>query len=402
VDRWSGGDPYQAGRAYAVNIVGCIAGPLLAGFVLLPRMSEVTALIWLTLPLFLAGLFLAFRRGRAETGEFRGGASKPLVAGITLASVLLMGFSFTYQQREAGLVKRDYEAVVVANGAGMRKLLYVNGISMTVMSPITKFMAHLPAAMLPEAPRNSLVICFGMGTTFRSFLSWGIPSTSVDLVPSVPAVFSYFHPDAETLVRLPQAEIIIDDGRRFLKRTNRRYDVIAIDPPPPVEAAYSSLLYSKEFNEIARARLAPEGILQQWLPGGDRATLIAVAKALKESFPYVRVFSSVEDWGLHFLASNRPLPFRTAAEMAQRLPARAKEDLLEWGPQATVTEQFQKILDHEISIDTIVGLDKKGSTLTDDIPVNEYVVLRRVFKGDRPEQNFSNFSKPHGKAATSP
>ena len=37
VDRWSKGDPYQAGGAYAINIVGCIVGPLLAGFVLLPH-----------------------------------------------------------------------------------------------------------------------------------------------------------------------------------------------------------------------------------------------------------------------------------------------------------------------------------------------------------------------------
>ena len=32
VDRWSGGDPDRAGMAYAVNVVGCILGPLIAGF----------------------------------------------------------------------------------------------------------------------------------------------------------------------------------------------------------------------------------------------------------------------------------------------------------------------------------------------------------------------------------
>src|SRR5207249_4941513 len=39
VDRHSGGDSARAGVAYAVNTVGCILGPLLAGFVLLPVMS---------------------------------------------------------------------------------------------------------------------------------------------------------------------------------------------------------------------------------------------------------------------------------------------------------------------------------------------------------------------------
>ncbi len=40
VDRWSGGDPGKAGKAYAVNVLGCILGPLLSGFLLLPLISE--------------------------------------------------------------------------------------------------------------------------------------------------------------------------------------------------------------------------------------------------------------------------------------------------------------------------------------------------------------------------
>ena len=39
VDRFSTGDPGKAGKAYAINVVGCILGPLLAGFGLLPLMS---------------------------------------------------------------------------------------------------------------------------------------------------------------------------------------------------------------------------------------------------------------------------------------------------------------------------------------------------------------------------
>src|SRR5579859_7874087 len=36
VDRWSQGNPDRAGTAYATNVLGCILGPLLAGFLLLP------------------------------------------------------------------------------------------------------------------------------------------------------------------------------------------------------------------------------------------------------------------------------------------------------------------------------------------------------------------------------
>ncbi len=158
-----------------------------------------------------------------------------------------------------------------------------------------------------------------MGTTYRSLLSWDIPVTAVELVPSVPRVFGFFHSDGPELLRSPLSHLVIDDGRRYLERTTEQYDVITIDPPPPVEAAGSSLLYSKEFYAIIKRRLRSDGILQQWLPGGDAVVRASVARALKESFHYVRVFRSVEGGGYHFLASNRPLPDRTAAELAEHL-----------------------------------------------------------------------------------
>jgi spermidine synthase len=82
-------------------------------------------------------------------------------------------------------------------------------------------------------------------------------------------VFWFLHADGPDLLRSPLANVVIDDGRRYLERTSAQYDVITIDPPPPVEAAGSSLLYSKEFYATINRRLRPDGILQQWLPYGD-------------------------------------------------------------------------------------------------------------------------------------
>ena len=148
---------------------------------------------------------------------------------------------------------------------------------------------------------------------------------------------------------------MIDDGRRYLERTSGQYDVITIDPPPPVEAAGSSLLYSKEFYDIIRRRLRSGGILQQWLPGGDAVVHASVARALKESFPYVRVFHSVEGWGYHFLASDRPLPRSDRRGTGQRLPPKAAADLVEWGPETTPEQQFAAVLNREFSLDEMIA-----------------------------------------------
>ena len=50
VDRWSAGDPDRAGRAYAVNVLGCIVGPLVSGFVLLPLVGERVSMLLFALP----------------------------------------------------------------------------------------------------------------------------------------------------------------------------------------------------------------------------------------------------------------------------------------------------------------------------------------------------------------
>jgi spermidine synthase len=235
----------------------------------------------------------------------------------------------------------------------------------------------LPLAFLDHAPRNALAVCFGMGTTYRSLLSWNIPTTVVELVPSVPRMFWYYHSDGPELLRSLLSHVVIDDGRRYLERTTEQYDVITIDPPPPVEAAGSSLLYSKEFLLTVRQRLRPGGILQLWLPGGDAVVEAAIARAMMESFPYVRVFHCFWGWGYHFIASNDPIPSRTAAQLTQRMPGKAVEDLTEWGPQPTAEDEFASILNRELSLGQMITEAPHVSALHDDWPANEYYALRR-------------------------
>jgi len=168
-------------------------------------------------------------------------------------------------------IRRDHTATSISAGEGKEKLLVVNGISMTGLLPVTKFMAHLPLAMREEQPESALVICFGMGTTFRSLLTWDIRTTAVELLPSVADAFRYYHDDAEAILRSPKARIVIDDGRRFLARSRESFDVITVDPPPPAEAAGSSLLYSEQFYDLVKLRLKPDGILHQWFAFGEPA-----------------------------------------------------------------------------------------------------------------------------------
>jgi spermidine synthase len=372
VDRWSGGDPDRAGRAYAVNVVGCIIGPLLSGFVLLPIFGGQLSMLLYSLPWMAMALIPP--KGESIRVQARI-AALGIVASSCVLFLLTKSYETIYPVRR---VLRDSTATVIATGAGMAKTLITNGIRMTMLTPITKMMAHLTLASLDHEPRSVLVICFGMGTTYRSVASWGTSETVAELVPSVPRLFSFYHEDGDSILASPQSHVVIDDGRRFMERSRESFDAIIIDPPPPVHSAASSLLYSEEFYAVAKQRLGRGGIMQQWLPNGDKQIQASVAKALAGSFPYVRVYRSIRGWGWHFLASMSPIPERTAAELVARMPPAAVKDMMEWGPGATPVDQFQRMLSAKMTLEELVREAPATPPMQDDRPVNEYFLLREL------------------------
>jgi hypothetical protein len=109
-----------------------------------------------------------------------------------------------------------------------------------------------------------------------------------------------------------------------------------------------------------------------------------VARSLGQIFAEVRVFPCVEKgWGEHFLAAKGPLHRYSATDLAARVPPAAARDMLEWGPATTVAEQFQKMLDGEVTLRELIDSDRNAPVLTDDRPVNEYYFLRHLLHGRR-------------------
>jgi spermidine synthase len=378
IDEYAGGNPTRAGRAYAINVMGCILGPLLACYLLLPWFSERHSLILLNLP-FLIFCF-QLRRGFSRRLNW----ALPAILGLALVWSVFgtEDFEGMLQKTIPGgaVVRRDYTATVISFGKGNGRFLLVNGIGMTVLTPITKFMVHLPLAFHKGKLQSALVICFGMGTTYRSAMSWNIDTTVVELVPSVTKTFGFYHADAARFINATNGHIIIDDGRRYLNRTGKKFDIIVVDPPPPVQAAGSSLLFSREFYELARQHLNPGGILQMWFPGDDEAeTGQAVLRSIHESFPYVRCFPSVEGWGMHMLGSMEPIEQLNADQLAARMPESAQQDLLEWNPVKDAPAYLNQVLSKECSVPALLNPDPEIQ-ITDDKPYNEYYLLRNLFR----------------------
>jgi len=278
IDDDSSGIPHKAGQAYAVNILGCVIGPLFTSYVLLPKAGEKFSTI--ALGIIFLFLYVAYYKKnilgktRLMILSFLAGVMLLFSAGVTLSyeDIHLLHAGNVrdfYILGKDRIVHRDHTATVISAGEGLNKILLVNGIAITSLSPITKIMAHLPLMLLDHQPASALVICLGMGTTYRSALSWNIRTTAVELVPGVKDAFGYYFNDADRIMKNPKGKMIVDDGRRFLNRTAETFDVITIDPPPPLEAAQSGLLYSEEFYAAAKKNSDPAESCSNGSPAGN-------------------------------------------------------------------------------------------------------------------------------------
>ena len=259
----------------------------------------------------------------------------------------------------------------------MAKRLLVNGVGMTVLVPATKYMIHIPMAFHQGKSESALIICFGMGTTFRSALTWDVKTTVVELVPSVPLAFPFYHANAAEVLNNHNGRIVIDDGRRYLERCGEKFDIIVVDPPPPIEAAGSSLLYSREFYDLVKAHLKPNGILGTWIPICELDTAQAMVRSMYDSFPYIKCFDSLDSVGTHFLASMQTIPSRSVCELVKAMPVKSQNDLLEWTHTGVLTNDVQIVLSKEYTITNVLNSDLNFA-ITDQQPFNEYYMLRRV------------------------
>lgn len=266
--------PKDVGILYALNTLAAIAGSVGTAWLLLPIFGFVHS-AWLT------GSIVAV------TGLFLAGWRKRYVA--LSAGALLMAIAF---KSDVGTVRAPGQGSFSAWGTskvielyeGPQSTLsitdYENGNRMLVIdgSPATGqpgpkanydshymlSMGHLPMLLHP-APMNALVICFGTGQTANAVRHENPSSLDiVDINPQVFALSHYFSAN-ERVLSDARATAIAMDGRAYVRRTQKLYDIITLEPMPPILAGVNAL-YSQEFYRQARNKLTAQGVMAQWLP----------------------------------------------------------------------------------------------------------------------------------------
>jgi len=271
------------GRIYAVNTVGAIAGALLAGFVLVPEIglhltirlvaamvggTAVAILVWtgpargrlvgfaLAVIVLGAGVALPqWDRLLLSSGAYKYAAA---MRGPSLEVSLAAGELLSYREGSTG-------TVAVRRLAGTVSLAIDGKVDASNAGDMLtqRLLAHVPLLLHPD-PKRVAILGLGSGVTLGSALTHPLTAATVlEISPEVVDASRFFESENHRALADPRTRLVVGDGRTHLMLGRESYDVIVSEPSNPWMAGIASL-FTREFFEGAKARLAPGGILCQW------------------------------------------------------------------------------------------------------------------------------------------
>ena len=261
-------EPARWGRLYALNTLGAVVGSLVTAWVLLPRLGFAHT-TWL-FGVSIVALGATIAAGRARLVAVALGTTALVVAAYTdehLGTKRLMLSSDAPIARIVAFEEGPDSTLAVVDDTTGSRALVIDGFRATEQSLQAHYMTwmgRLPM-LLSEHPDRALVICFGTGQTANAVRSEGPGALDVvELNPAVLRMGPLFDKN-ERVLEDPRVQPVAMDGRAWLRRTTRTYDVVTLEPMPPNFSGVNAL-YSKEFYELVARRLRPGGVVAQWVP----------------------------------------------------------------------------------------------------------------------------------------
>lgn len=303
-----------AGLIYSANTLGCILGSAVTGLLLIPSVGSQTACQFIIGISILIG-YLAIKRPKAGW-KARTKWLLPITTFAIFMAVMPKGYvEHSFARLTGGKLVTYHEdaigRVMIIQYKDSRRLIVNNESYSSDRLNVKRYMrtiASLPV-LLNSDPSNQLVICYGVGTTAAS-VSEHLEVKHVDICELSPAViacapaFNYCNSD---VLHNKKVNIHIDDGRNFLLLSNKIYDGISLEPPPPMDASVVCL-YSQEFYKVAREHLSSHGLLCQWIPLHliSKPLWKMMVKSACNEFPFVSIWIPNNSEALMLCAKNRP------------------------------------------------------------------------------------------------
>jgi spermidine synthase len=368
---------YEVGWLSAVNIAGGIAGSLLVGFLGLPRFGIERTLL-ATTGLIVAAAVAAWMLASTRATRARDVALAALPVALWIVLPLLLRTRLPQDFLAEGGTLVDFREGLASNVAVIRT---PNALQMKIdrwwqgqdRKTHQIVAAHVPMLLHPD-PRSVLVVGAGTGQTAERFLFY--PIERLEVVDIEPAVFELIraHFDDGWLAD-SRAHLIHEDGRNHVAHAARRFDVISLEVGQVFRPGIAAF-YTAEFYARARARLAPGGLVCQFvpLPFLTVEQFRGVVGTFLAAFPHATLWYNTAE--LLLIGS----PDRRVTLGAERLRllaenARVHRDLAysHWGgPGEWLNRPANLVAAFLCGPESLRGIAAGGPRYSDDRPVLEY------------------------------
>jgi len=403
-------DPARAvGFLYSVNTLGAIAGSLAAGFLLVPVVGLEQTIVAgglvnlaagafllslsptrkLALRAALAGVLVLFMPGLVMSAP----PWNPLVmsSGVfQYAPRYIEVFPtrkafFEYHDSHKELYYKDGRTATVSvekrpmlQDGSVRIALAVNGkvdASSYGDMETQVLLGQLPV-LLSESPERVALVGWGSGITAGSVLTHDRVKSlaAIEIEPAVVEGSHFFSEFNHDPYEDPRLDIRINDARHALLVGDEVYDLIISEPSNPWLPG-PSRLFTKEAFEMIKARLAPGGILCQWvqLYGLEMDSYRTLLRTLGTVFDEVLVARGSPGDTI-VLASDRPIRL-DMAEIARRMRAPKIAEELARIETTTPARLLSRFLAGPPALAAIVG---DGPLNTDDNALIEFAAARSI------------------------
>lgn len=196
----------------------------------------------------------------------------------------------------------DVHATVaeVSSGSHKYRALFINGkpdASTNIDRPIQILLGQIPVLLHP-APEDVFVLGLGSGISSGAILEFpGIEKVvTAELAEEVFESSKEFADYNSRFWENPRHKLVIDDGMSYLRLSEKKYDLICLQPSNIWQAGMPGL-FSEDFFRLVKSRLKAGGLTAQWLHTymADDLTVEIVIKTFARVFPHASVFLLNED-----------------------------------------------------------------------------------------------------------
>lgn len=193
--------------------------------------------------------------------------------------------------------RSKYQHIIIAELAELGKSLILDGYTQSTVADEYIYHEALvhPAMITHPNPNKILIIGGGEGATLREVLKHPIKKVIMvdidgELIELVKKYLSEIHKGS---FEDPRAEIVIMDGKEYVKKCSEKFDVIIEDLTDVYSSEIAKSLYSSEFYKDVLRIMSSDGLLVTQAGNAfffDKEYMY-VLDSIKSAFPIVREYS---------------------------------------------------------------------------------------------------------------